>query len=292
MKGYVKIHRELLEHPIWTSEKFTRGQAWADLILKANAKTGLVRKRGHRIDLNRGDVGYSIRELSRQWDWSENKTRRFLNELEDDGMVTVKKTNVSSTITLVNYDMWQSDEWQMRRGNYSSNGAQSNEQTTRKRDPNNKENKRIRKKEESEKAHTTVDLSPLIEEFPTIKVEQLYTKFELDQQKKDIEYDNLVAKTAAFKLWIIRGIENDWDLRVPESNISFQAEDKKVSVYCPKCDEERKVNKGKEATETICLCGIQMLYKNDYLHEKERNRTISKEKLPEIGKFLLAISIL
>ena len=37
MKGYVKIHRELLEHPIWTSEKFTRGQAWADLILKANA---------------------------------------------------------------------------------------------------------------------------------------------------------------------------------------------------------------------------------------------------------------
>ncbi|SVD44297.1 uncharacterized protein METZ01_LOCUS397151, partial [marine metagenome] len=212
----------------------------------------------------------------------ENKTRRFLNELEDDGMVTLKKTNVSCTITLVNYDMWQSDEWQMRRGNYSSNGAQSNEQTTRKRDPNNKENKRIRKKEESEKAHTTVDLSPLIEEFPTIKVEQLYTKFELDQQKKDIEYDNLVAKTAAFKLWIIRGIENDWDLRVPESNISFQAEDKKVSVYCPKCDEERKVNKGKEATETICLCGIQMLYKNDYLHEKERNRTISKEKLPEI----------
>jgi DNA replication protein DnaD len=152
MKGYVKIHRELLEHPIWTSEKFTRGQAWVDLITKANAKPGWVRKRGARIDLNRGDVGYSIKELSRQWDWSESKTRRFLKELEDDEMVTLKKTNVSCTITLVNYDMWQSDEWQMRRGNNSSNGAQSNEQTNNKRYPNNKEKKTIRKKEESENA--------------------------------------------------------------------------------------------------------------------------------------------
>ena len=65
MKGYVKIHRELLEHPIWTSEKFTRGQAWADLILKANAKPGWLRKRGVRIDYERGDVAYSIKELSR-----------------------------------------------------------------------------------------------------------------------------------------------------------------------------------------------------------------------------------
>ena len=66
MKGYVKIHRELLDNSIWTSEKFTRGQAWVDLILKANSQPGWVRKRGVRIELNQGESGYSIKELSRQ----------------------------------------------------------------------------------------------------------------------------------------------------------------------------------------------------------------------------------
>ena len=100
-----------------------------------------------RIDLNQGEIGYSIKELSRQWIWSETKTRRFLKELADDGMVTLKKTNVSCTITLNNYEMWQSNEWQMRRGNDSVNGAQSDEQMMRKRYPNNKDKKIRRIKE-------------------------------------------------------------------------------------------------------------------------------------------------
>ena len=281
MKGYVKIHRELLDNSIWNSEKFTRGQAWVDLILKANAQSGYVRKRGARIDFERGDVAYSIKELSRQWDWSENKTRRFLNELEDDGMVTLKKTNVSCTITLVNYDMWQSDGWQMRRGNNSTNDAQSNDKTTHKRYPNNKENKKIRIKEESESAHTIVDLKPLIEEFPTVKVEQLYIKFELDQQKNGIEYDDVVAMTAAFKLWIMRAIENGWDKRAPESNMGIETGDNLLTVYCPYCDAKREVNRGKEAREAFCQCGNQMFYKNEYLHEKGRDTTLDSNKLPE-----------
>jgi hypothetical protein len=249
MKGYVKIHRELLEHPIWTSEKFTRGQAWADLILKANAKPGWLRKRGVRIDYERGDVAYSIKELSRQWDWSESKTRRFLNELEDDGMVTLKKTNVSCTITLVNYDMWQSDEWQMRRGDYSSNGAQSNEQTTRKRYPNNKENKRIRKKEESEKAHTTLDLNPFLIKYPRNDVEYSYERFKLNQQKKGVKSDDVTAEAAAFEMWLMSDLKYEKNLRAPEVNkkvtrhcpnkhgfVEVLAKDEYKGVFCEKCD--------------------------------------------------------
>ena len=77
-KGYVKIHRDLMYDSIWTSEKFTRGMAWVHLIMLANAIPGYVRKRGVRIDLARGSVGYSIKELSRRFDWSESKTRRFI----------------------------------------------------------------------------------------------------------------------------------------------------------------------------------------------------------------------
>jgi len=273
MKGYVKIHRELLEHPIWTSEKFTRGQAWVDLITKANAKPGWVRKRGARIDLNRGDVGYSIKELSRQWDWSESKTRRFLKELENDEMVTLKKTNVSCTITLVNYDMWQSDEWQMRRGNNSSNGAQSNEQTNNKRYPNNKEKKTIRKKEESENAHTKVDLIAFAEKYPIVDIQLSYDKFTLNQLSKNRKSVN---EAADFEMWVLRDIENGWNLRAPELN-------KKVTLYCSKEHESVEILRSKEYKAVFCdTCGNQMLHKYDYLHGKGRSRTISKKKLPEI----------
>ena len=273
MKGYVKIHRELLGHPIWTSEKFTRGQAWVDLITKANAKPGWVRKRGARIDLNRGDVGYSIKELSRQWDWSESKTRRFLKELEDDEMVTLKKTNVSCTITLVNYDIWQSDEWQMRRGNNSSNGAQSNEQTNNKRYPNNKEKKTIRKKEESENAHTKVDLIAFAEKYPIVDIQLSYDKFTLNQLSKNRKSVN---EAADFEMWVLRDIENGWNLRAPELN-------KKVTLYCSKEHESVEILRSKEYKGVFCkTCGNQMLHKYDYLHGKGRSRTIGKEKLPEI----------
>jgi hypothetical protein len=135
---------------------------------------------------------------------------------------------------------------------------------------------------ENNNAHTTVDLKPLIEEFPTIKVEELYTKFILDLQKNGIEYDDVVAMTAAFKLWIIRAIEKGWDLRAPESNMGIETGDTLVTVYCPYCDAKREVNRGKEDREAFCQCGNQMFYKNEYLHEKGRSRTIGKEKLPEI----------
>jgi len=135
---------------------------------------------------------------------------------------------------------------------------------------------------ENDNAHTTVDLKPLIEEFPTIKVEELYTKFILHLQKNGIEYDDVVAMTAAFKLWIIRAIEKGWDLRAPESNMGIETGDTLATVYCPYCDAKREVNRGKEAREAFCQCGNQMFYKNEYLHEKGRSRTISKKKLPEI----------
>ena len=129
---------------------------------------------------------------------------------------------------------------------------------------------------ENNNAHTTVDLKPLIEEFPTIKVEELYTKFILDQQKNSVVYDSVVAKTAAFKLWIIRAIEKGWDLRAPELN-------KKVTLYCSKEHESVEILRSKEYKAVFCdTCGNQMLHKYDYLHGKGRSRTISKKKLPEI----------
>ena len=190
-KGYVKIHRELMDDPVWTSEKYTRGQAWLHLIMLANSNPGYVRKRGTRINLSRGSVGYSIKELSRIFNWSESKTRRFRDELESDGKITVDKTNVSCTITLMNYDFWQGNDWQTRRINERTNGAQTNAQTTRKWYPNNKEKKKNRKKENNTKLYCLnncewieVDSTKLLSDnFCSKCEEQLIEKYEYKHTK-------------------------------------------------------------------------------------------------------------
>jgi hypothetical protein len=102
------------------------------------------------------------------------------------------------------------------------------------------------------------------------------------QQKNGIEYDDVVAMTAAFKLWIMRAVENEWDKRAPESNMGIETGDTLATVYCPNCDAKREVNRGNEAREAFCQCGHQMYYKNEYLHEKEliTKDNVIKEDLP------------
>ncbi len=71
------------------------------------------------------------------------------------------------------------------------------------------------------------------------------------------------------------------EMKITE-NMGIETGDTLATVYCPYCDAKREVNRGKEDREAFCQCGNQMFYKNEYLHEKGRNRTIGKEKLPEI----------
>ena len=110
MSGWIKLHRQMIKSDLWKSEPFTRGQAWVDLLLLANHKPGFIRARGVRIDVLRGQVGTSQVELSKRWQWSRGKVKRFLNELEMDQQIEQQKNNVSSLITICNYSHYQGDD--------------------------------------------------------------------------------------------------------------------------------------------------------------------------------------
>lgn len=112
MSGWIKLHRKILESPTWTSEKFTRGQAWADLLLLANWEEGFIRVRGNRINLKRGQVGWSELSLSKRWKWSRTKTKNFIKELEKDQRIEQQRNRLSSVITIVNYNKYQDKEQQ------------------------------------------------------------------------------------------------------------------------------------------------------------------------------------
>lgn len=109
MKGWVKLHRKIEDNPLWFREKFTRGQAWIDLLLGANhiAKTIIIR--GIAIKIKRGQLGWSEVTMSKRWQWSRKKVRRFLKLLETEQQIKQQKyLYITTIVTILNYDKYQS----------------------------------------------------------------------------------------------------------------------------------------------------------------------------------------
>lgn len=105
--GWIALHRSILDHWLWKDKPFSNGQAWIDLILLANHKDTKEFINGSLKVFKKGTVNRSIESLSSRWGWNRKKTRKFLNALEADEMVTVKVTTHGTTITLVNYSDFQ-----------------------------------------------------------------------------------------------------------------------------------------------------------------------------------------
>lgn len=133
------MHRKIMDDPIWLADPFTRAQAWVDLLLLANHKDGYVRKRGIKIDLKRGDVGWSQRELAKRWKWSRGKVGRFMSELcfsKSPKMIPQngpQNNNVIAYYSIINYDRYQGDGPQ--------NGPQTGHKQYRNNNGNNGNNK-------------------------------------------------------------------------------------------------------------------------------------------------------
>lgn len=106
-KGYVSIHREIMEHWIWQDKPVSKGQAWVDLILLANYKTEKFPFKNMVVEGKRGTIYRSITQLGERWGWSRNKVKRFLEMLESDGMVSVNATTHGTTVFIQNYENYQ-----------------------------------------------------------------------------------------------------------------------------------------------------------------------------------------
>lgn len=107
-KGYILLHRSLQDCWIWfDDEKFTKGQAWVDLLLLANHKDAKISFKEGLISVQRGQFVTSIKKLSDRWGWAYNTTKRFLSILQSDNMLMCKSDNKKTLITIVNYEKFQ-----------------------------------------------------------------------------------------------------------------------------------------------------------------------------------------
>ena len=106
-KGWVSIWRSIQDSFLWDDKPFSKGQAWIDLILMANHEDVEGLRDGKVVTFKRGTVSTSIVYLSDRWKWDRKKTRSFLKILESQKMATTESTKRGTTITIVNYDVYQ-----------------------------------------------------------------------------------------------------------------------------------------------------------------------------------------
>jgi len=109
-RGWISIHRKLQCHWLWGDKPFSKGQAWIDLLLSANHEDNKFLLGGQLVDAKKGDIVTSELKLMGKWGWSKTKVRSFLSMLEKDSMLIKKTDSKKTTLSLVNYGVWQDSQ--------------------------------------------------------------------------------------------------------------------------------------------------------------------------------------
>lgn len=105
--SWFSITRKLLKSDLWLSEPFNKGQAWVDLVGNAFYAPGSIWVRGIEVKLERGQLGISEEKLSERWQWSRSKVRRYLKLLNTRQQIEQQNSNITSIITILNYNKHQ-----------------------------------------------------------------------------------------------------------------------------------------------------------------------------------------
>lgn len=104
---YITLSRSITDHWIWSEKPFDKGRAWIDLLLRARWKDGQVLYRGNVVERKRGTVYCSLSFLAQEWGWHRQTVKRFLEQLEVDGMVRLNVTKRDTAIVIENYNKYQ-----------------------------------------------------------------------------------------------------------------------------------------------------------------------------------------
>lgn len=152
MEGWIKLHRSILEHPIWNNAEHLR--AWVYLIFAAAYEPRQVTVGNAVYTLQRGEIVTTMSLLSYQIKLTKNQTHYLLEKLKATQMITTESSPVCTRIRICNYDKYQDilNADQTRSQQYATNP-----QTLTKRGANDTQpmSQRILKKEEERNKEET-----------------------------------------------------------------------------------------------------------------------------------------
>lgn len=219
MEGWIKIHRKLSMNTLWLCEPFTRGQAWVDLLMLANHEDSFFYVRNVKVDIKRGEVGWSEPKLADRWKWSRTKVRKFLNDLEKEQQIVQHKNFITQIVMIVNYKDYQKKEQQQEQQKDSRKTAERQQQDVNKNDKNDKNEKK--------------DIKSIFEIFRKA--------YKGTKKGLDVEYDNFIKKNDSDIVnLLLPSLEKEIEYRSKARDANaFVAEWKNLSTWInQKCWEQ------------------------------------------------------
>lgn len=139
--GWIHLHRSIRHNWIWEDRPFSYGQAWIDLLLMANHSDNKFQFGTEIVTVERGSFITSELKLMGNWGWSKSKVRRFLKLLESDGMIVKKTDRKKTTITVVNYNIYNDMKTDERPKKDQSKTDERPKKDTNKNEKNEKNDK-------------------------------------------------------------------------------------------------------------------------------------------------------
>lgn len=108
--GWIKLHRSLLDSPIFKGRKpLCDVAAWTVILLQVNHSTAKFLIGGHEITCNAGESLNSLETWARLFRWDKSKVRRFFKMLQDANMIETKSESKTTRLTVCNWASYQHD---------------------------------------------------------------------------------------------------------------------------------------------------------------------------------------
>ncbi|MBA3678259.1 MAG: hypothetical protein H0W74_12800 [Sphingosinicella sp.] len=108
MSGYVRIHRGLIGHPAFRNDAEAMAFAW--LIMRAAWRPSRVRYKDRILDIARGQLAISQRDMARALDRDKTWVERLWKRLKSEAMIDAATGAGVAVITICNYDNFQQSD--------------------------------------------------------------------------------------------------------------------------------------------------------------------------------------
>jgi hypothetical protein len=104
MSGYIRLHRTLMDNPVWTQMPNERLKLWLTMLLRANYRASKVlMKDGSQVDVPPGSLLTSLEDLHIKSGLTIKQVRTGIASFEKAGMIRSDRAYRGTVITLLNW---------------------------------------------------------------------------------------------------------------------------------------------------------------------------------------------
>lgn len=107
MEGWIKLYRQIQEDWIW--EDPVKLKWWLDILLSVNHKDTKVNIGNEFYECKKGQSIKSLSTWASRWNTSKDTAKNFFRLLEKDGKILHENLQISTRITVCNYDSCEDD---------------------------------------------------------------------------------------------------------------------------------------------------------------------------------------